>query len=104
MSLFNYLDRVVYQLDCLINAVTGGLEDQPVSLRAALAQQSEKRAGHFGPGCVLCRWLSISVEKNHCAKQLKGEATVRWAAVAAGFQLIVLAFLIFYLPVLWALI
>ena len=82
MSLFGYADRVGYQADCLLNAVIGGPEDQSVSLRAALAR---KRGARWG--CVLCQWLSWTVERHHCTKQLEGRATCRWGAVLAGIQI-----------------
>ena len=82
MGLFQWADRVGYQADCLLNAIAGGLEDQSISLRAALARKAGRRWG-----CVMCRWLAWTVERHHCTKQLEGRATCRWGALLAGAQI-----------------
>jgi len=101
-AVISYLDRVFYQLDCFLNAILGGKEDQTISLRAALMKHNEQKAGRFGGGCLICWWLNWTVERHHCAKQLDGIAAVRWAAVHAAVMLISLGFLIFYAPLIWA--
>ena len=94
--MWGYLDRCGYQLDCFLNALFGGAEDTPISLAAARARLTEQRQGRFGWGCVMCRWLSWTVERHHCARQIEGRPVVRWGAVVAGLQLAALFGVLFY--------
>ena len=89
--MWRYLDRVFYQIDCLLNALLGGAEDQTISVRAALAQRRGARWG-----CWLCWWLAHTIERHHCARVLAGQPVRRWAAVAAGAQVLAVAGALFY--------
>lgn len=92
--MWNYLDRIGFQLDCLLYAILGGPEDTPISLGAARARVIEQQQRRLGWGCILCRWLSWTVERHHCARQLEGRPVVRWGALLAGLQLAMVAFLL----------
>lgn len=74
-----YLETNGYQFDCAVNALTGGARNQTVSLRAALGQ----RAGRRG-WCLFCAFLSLAVQRNHCALQLAGQPSPSLAYVRAG--------------------
>jgi len=63
--------RILIGFDQLMNAATGGNEDETISSRAAKARQRGRQWG-----CVLCRLLD-SIDKDHCNKSIepdKGEA------------------------------
>ena len=57
-----------------------------ISEHAADAQHAKRRWG-----CVLCQWLSWTVERNHCAKTLAGTSMTRLGALFAGAQLVTVA-------------
>lgn len=38
--------------------------------------------------CVLCRWLALTVERNHCVKSLYGTPMSERAGLWAGLQLL----------------
>jgi hypothetical protein len=82
-----YLGRVGEELDRFINVtVLDGAVGQTVSMHAAAdAGQGKLWA------CMLCRWLSWTVETDHCRKTLQGEAVKTMTGVRAGVQLIALA-------------
>lgn len=71
--------------------------NQTISEHAAEAQ-TQKRLW----GCVLCQWLSWTVERNHCGKTLRGAAMTRIAALKAGAQLVLVAVLLDLLARLFA--
>ncbi len=96
MRVWGYLDRCGVMLDEFLCALLGGPENTPISLVAAQADRQEHRDGRTGWGCIVCRWLSLTVERYHCAKQLNGIATQRWAALRAGLQLAALFAVLFY--------
>lgn len=85
-ALLAYGDRAGFMLDEFLCALFGGPENTPISLVAARAKARGARWG-----CVMCRFLAWTVERHHCAKQLEGVATQRWAAVLAGLQLVIVA-------------
>ncbi|MDA8049952.1 MAG: hypothetical protein M0002_08100 [Rhodospirillales bacterium] len=68
--------------DRFLNALAGGLASQTISERAALAKSRGKMWG-----CALCRYLSWTVERHHCARTLAGIEERPAAAVLAGVQL-----------------
>ena len=84
-------DRAGYMLDCFLCALFGGPENTPISLEAARAKDRGARWG-----CIMCRFLSWTVERHHCAKQLHGIAVQRWAALRAGLMLAALFGVVFY--------
>jgi len=90
----NYLRNVGLALDRFLNAVTGGDSNETVSLRAAT------RATTPPPkkwACVLCKWLSLTVERDHCAKTLDPNAETKNAAcIKALVQMIVVVWIIHY--------
>lgn len=51
--------------DDLANSATNGYFRVTISLRAAQAQAQNKRWG-----CIMCKFLDILLEKDHCAKAL----------------------------------
>ena len=55
-----YLYEVAIALDCLVNALLGGIARETICLRAARAKRSGKRWG-----CVLCRLFDL-VDNHHC--------------------------------------
>lgn len=57
--------RLAVAHDQLINAATGGNEDETVSSRAAKAARDGRRWG-----CVLCRWLD-KIDPGHCEKNIE---------------------------------
>jgi hypothetical protein len=89
------LDRCGYALDCLLNVLRGGPEGTPISLSAAEAQLAFQRGTTRNPwGCWMCWWLSRTVERHHCFRQLRGISTRRSGAVVAGLQLLFVAFVL----------
>ncbi len=93
--MWGYLDRNGVQLDCLLNTLRGGPENTPISLSAAEAQLAFQRGTTRNRwGCWMCRWLSWTVERHHCFRQLRGISTRRSGAVLAGLQLLAVAFVL----------
>ncbi len=81
------------QADIQFNTLfLGGVRDETTSLHAAEAD-ADGRAW----GCVFCRFLNI-VERDHCAKVLRGDPTPVFAALRAG-----LCLLLFDTTLLWIL-
>ena len=62
-----YLRQVGIAFDMFLNALTGGVAGQTISLRAALGDG--RRVSRW---CVLCRFLSWWVQRDHCHDQLTG--------------------------------
>lgn len=50
--------------------------------------------------CVMCKWLSLTVEKDHCPKTRRGAAMAQIAGLKALFWLCVLAGIVVYGPLL----
>jgi hypothetical protein len=64
--ILDYLKRLGLAIDQVQNvALFNGSQTETVSHHAARAWRDGKKWG-----CVVCRFLSIVVERNHCAKQL----------------------------------
>lgn len=66
-------------LDRTENAIADGMPQQTISLRAALAAQRGERWG-----CWLCAFLSVAVQRGHCAKQLAGQPMTGWNYLRAA--------------------
>jgi len=58
----NRASRIVIAYDQLVNAATGGSEDETISSRAARLRKEGR-----GWACVLCRILD-GLDKDHCNK------------------------------------
>ncbi|MDE3023314.1 MAG: hypothetical protein KGI54_15945 [Pseudomonadota bacterium] len=56
---------VAVALDQFCNAILGGDPAETISSRAAKARNEGKQWG-----CILCKVLSIIIQKNHCTKSL----------------------------------
>jgi hypothetical protein len=79
--------RVGIAIDEALNVLFfDGQPDETISLHAADAQRAGRRWG-----CVLCKILSVIVERDHCAKQFLPGTTAPTAALRAGIALAVLA-------------
>lgn len=77
----SYFGDLAYETDVWLSVLTGGTRDTTVSLRVAKACQA---GGHTA--CLLCAWLSISVEKNHCQNVLADTTTKPGGVVRATLQ------------------
>lgn len=85
------LDRALAAMFC------GAKSGETVSTMAARAQVAGKPWG-----CVLCRFLSVTVERDHCTKALTTDTpTARPASYRAGAMLFLLAIALWFVP-LWA--
>ena len=73
-----YLKNLGIAEDETLDAVTGGPANESFSLRWARAAANGSRVG-----CVVCRVLSVLVQKNHCAKQLAGQPMGVWNYIRA---------------------
>lgn len=81
-----WLQRVGLAIDELLNVlVFNGRPDQTISLHAAISARGGKRWA-----CVLCRLLSLLVERDHCEKQFQPGPTPLTAALRAATCLAVL--------------
>lgn len=99
----NYLDRLAYESDVWLSVASGGPVDETVSLRAARAAQAARAAGRrLAPSCILCAWLSLTVEHDHCARQIAGDTTKPGGAVRAGIQF-ALALVVIWICARWVL-
>lgn len=78
-----YFDNVATETDVWLSVATGGPPGETISLRAARAAATK----HAPMACLLCKWLSLTVETDHCQKQLAGTASKPAAALRAGLQL-----------------
>ena len=86
----SYIRNVGISLDRFLNALLFfGLADQTVSYHAATEQAKGKRWA-----CILCKWLSWTVETNHCTRTLTGENTKEFASIKALIQLIIVVAII----------
>ena len=84
-----YPGRVGEALDIFLNVLLlRGRAGQTISLHAAEDAPRERWA------CWLCRWLSLTVERDHCAKTLAGESISERGGLLAGGQLIVVFLLV----------
>lgn len=82
-----YLTNLGEGLDRFLNTVLlAGRFDQTISHHAATAQASGRVWG-----CLLCRWLSLTVERDHCPKTLADEAVSTAAGLKALAQLVLVA-------------
>lgn len=83
----SYLRKVGVALDEFLNVlVLDGNVGDTISLHAAQQADNKKEWA-----CLLCKWLSLTVEKNHCEKTLANEPTKAAAAIKAGLQLLAVA-------------
>lgn len=81
-----YPGRCGEALDCGLNAVLfNGDPKESISRHSAREQKAGKRWA-----CVMCRYLSATVEKDHCPKTLAGENISERAGLFAGLQLLAL--------------
>jgi hypothetical protein len=62
-----------------INALAGGLPNQTVSLRCAVANRQGKRWAR-----VMCWFLSWAVQRDHCELQFTNAPSPWWVYVRAG--------------------
>jgi hypothetical protein len=91
-GLLAYAERVGIEIDTFCNVVfLGGALGQTVSLHAALANRDGKPWG-----CVFCRFLSVVVQRDHCADQFLAGPTPGGAYVRAG-----MAFLAAFVAAWW---
>lgn len=79
----SYLNNVGYEADVFLSVLTGGERDTTVSLRAAKEAQKHNFRGLW-PSCLLCRWLSLTVERGHCQNTLANMPTKPAAAIRAA--------------------
>lgn len=80
-----YWSNIAYELDVLLSVITGGPRDTTVSLRVAKAAQAYGNKG-LHPSCLLCKWLSLTVETDHCANVLADKATKPGGIIRAAAQ------------------
>ena len=79
--------RVGEEWDVFLNVLfLNGYPGESISRHAAGGARDGKRGW-----CLLCRWFSLTVETDHCAKTLLGEALKTGVAFRAGFQLLFVA-------------
>lgn len=81
----SYLGDLGYETDVWLNVLTAGSRDQTVSLRTAKAAASFNFQG-LHASCLLCRWLSLTVERDHCQKTLAGQTTRPTAGLRAAIE------------------
>lgn len=82
----DWLRRFGMALDRLLNVVgSNGSPDETISIHAAHERKDKLWA------CVMCKWLGLTVEKNHCDKVLTGEPTAPAAGLRALLQLVAVA-------------
>lgn len=79
-----YLENCGYEFDVAVNVLTGGERDETVSLRVAKEQRAEQQRGVFGFGCIFCKFLDITVQKNHCALQFVNQPSTPLTYIRAG--------------------
>lgn len=75
----NYFRNLFFEIDVLLNVLTGGNRNETVSIRIAKAAA----AGGF-KARLLCWLLSVLVERNHCTKALSSQPTKPLAAIRAA--------------------
>jgi hypothetical protein len=81
----SYVWRCGEELDRFLNVtLLGGMVGETISTHSAREASSRRWA------CVMCRWLSFSVEKDHCAKTLAGQSISPRGGLKAGVQLLAL--------------
>lgn len=80
--MFTYLRNLFISTDMWLSALTGGDPDQTISQRVAIAAANGSR-----PACMVCWWLSKTVEEDHCEKTLADGSTKPHAALLAGLQI-----------------
>ena len=86
----SYPYRLALALDESLNVLLlNGDPHDTISDHAAVAQRDGKRWG-----CLICSWLSRTIEERHCEKTLAGENLKRLAAIKALGQLLFVAFVI----------
>lgn len=92
----DYLRNIGISLDRFLNALLfAGSPDDTVSVHAANSQAQGRRWA-----CILCRWLSWTVETNHCKKTLEDAPTKTAASLKALFQLLIVSVLVYYSPMI----
>ena len=86
-SLLAWFTRVGREWDVFLCVLfMDGEENETISHRSAIGEENRIRGW-----CLLCRWFSLTVEEDHCAKTLAGEALKTGVAFRAGFQLLFVA-------------
>lgn len=85
MGVREYFSNLGVETDTWLSVVTGGPRGVTISRRVAEACQAASGSGH--PSCLACRVLSLLVERDHCSKVLRDEATHLDAALRAGLIL-----------------
>lgn len=73
-------------LDEFLNVVLfDGDVGDTISDHSAKAQAAGKTWG-----CIVCRWLSLTVQKDHCKETLAGQPISQSGGILAGTQLLAL--------------
>ena len=91
-----YVRNVIIGLDRFLNCLLfAGIPDQTISFHAARKAEDGKAWA-----CILCRWLSATVEKDHCKKTLSDQQTQTSAGLRALFQMVAVSAIIYYAPLI----
>lgn len=100
MSVSTYFRNLGIETDVWLSVLTGGALGETISARVARGAANKSKAAQ-----AVCWWLSLTVERDHCAKQGDGSATVPHAALLAAIQIVVAFALVVYLPLMiWRLV
>lgn len=92
-----YVRNATIALDRFLNALL--LAGEPTDT----ISENSARNRHKWWGCVLCKWLHWTVEREHCDKALLPHETPLRAGLLALVQLLALALIIAYAPFIIAL-
>jgi hypothetical protein len=88
-----YLRSLFLSTDMWLSALTGGDSDQTISQRVAIAAANGSR-----PACMVCWWLSKTVEEDHCEKTLSETSTTPHAALLSAVQITTAFTVLVFLP------
>jgi hypothetical protein len=84
----SYIWRVGEALDRFLNVLLfRGDVEESISYHASTKVIPPRRKLW---ACVMCKWLDLTVEKNHCLKALYGVNISKRGGMKAGIQLLVL--------------
>ena len=88
----NYLRNTGLALDRFLNCLLlAGDPADTVSVHAAHEQANGRRWA-----CVLCKWLSMTVERDHCTKTLADDVPTKTAASVRGLAQMILVVVVLY--------